>query len=295
MTDRRNLPLSALRAFESAATYLHLGKAGTDLGVTHGAVSHQIRSLEEKLGVQLFSRAHNRLTLTPAGSRLFQSVKSGFDTLLDGTRNLDPNDLSGPLVIACTQTIATSWAIKHICEFSQAYPTIDISVREIAPRAKSISRDVDVSICYGQPTKDDRNITKLASPLLYPVCSPRILQDHKRKHKTTDILSFVLIHDHQVSWKRWLSHYGMDKNTPKSNIHFPNTSQALNAARLGHGIALGNTFETQEYIREGQLVRMLDKSIEEENSYFLLTHNGTNKTLKTQIFAEWIIQACEPA
>ena len=115
MIDKRTLPLSALRAFERAAYHLHLGKAGEDLGVTHGAISHQVRSLEERLEVKLFLRAHNRLELTPAGRRLYESVNEGLNTILEGTHNLKPDELTGSLVIACTQTIATSWANKHIC------------------------------------------------------------------------------------------------------------------------------------------------------------------------------------
>ena len=112
--DRRTLPLSSLRAFESAAETLHLGQAGERLGVTHGAISHQVRALEDRLGTALFIRAHNRLTLTPAGARLYQAVKEGLDRILDGTRNLDPQELDGPLTIGCTQTIATSWAARLI-------------------------------------------------------------------------------------------------------------------------------------------------------------------------------------
>lgn len=295
MSNRKNLPLSALRAFESVATHLHMGKAGEDLGVTQGAISHQIRSLEERLEVQLFSRAHNKLTLTPAGNRLYSSVKTGFDVLLDGTRNLQPNDLEGPLVIACTHTIATNWAAKNICEFFQHYPTIDITIREIKPRQKTIPRDIDVAICYGEPDKDDRQIIKLSHPPLYPVCHPSLLRNRKPTQNPIDITNFTLIHDHQVSWNRWLREYGVSPEVTQSSIRFPNTSQALTAAKLGFGVALGNSLETQELIREGQLMRLLNKPIAEEKCYYLLTQNNQNKMLKAQIFEEWIIQACEQA
>ena len=112
--DRRKLPLSALRAFEAAAQTLHLGKAGEQLGVTHGAISHQIRALEEQLGVVLFSRANNRMALTAAGISLYDSVRDGFDLIADGARHLSRDKMSGTLHIACTQTMATCWATKHI-------------------------------------------------------------------------------------------------------------------------------------------------------------------------------------
>jgi len=294
MIDRRNLPLSALRAFESAAEHLHMGKAGENLGVTHGAVSHQVRLLEDRLGAQLFSRANNSLALTPAGKRLFSAVSQGFDRILDGTRYLDPDTLSGPLIIGCTQTIALSWAAQHICEFYRRYPTIQISVREIQSNQPAIPRDIDIAICYGEPRPDDRKVIKLGAPLLFPVCNPILLQKHQTKTKASDVLHHTLIHDQQVSWAKWMEKHGVDSSRASSNISFANTSQALHAAIKGAGIALSNALEAQEYVKEGSLVRFIDKSIEEEAGYFLLTPGEDNQTIKTQIFQEWIVRACDP-
>lgn len=293
MIDRRTLPLSSLRAFESAAQHLHMGKAGADLGVTHGAVSHQVRLLEERLGVQLFSRAHNSLALTPAGSRLVVAVTEGFNRILEGTRYLDPENLSGPLIIGCTQTIGSSWAAKHICEFYKQYPTITVTVQEIQPRQKHIPRGIDVAICYGAPDEDDRRLTLLGTPLLYPICSPAFLQQCQVRLRPSDLTKFTLIHDNQVSWANWMREHGVDASLATSNIHFPNTSQALRSALLGAGVALCNTLETQEYIKDGHLVRLIDKPIKEAHSYYLLSPSNQNQTMKTQIFEEWIISACD--
>ncbi|GAB2189303.1 LysR substrate-binding domain-containing protein [Sessilibacter sp. MAH2] len=286
--DRRNLPLSALRAFESAAECLHLGRAGEKLGVSHGAISHQVRALEEQLSVKLFSRAHNKLALTPAGQRLYQSVKDGFDKIADATRNLNPLELSGPLVVACTQTIASSWAAKHICEFYQKYPSIELRVREIEPLQKDIPLDIDIAICYGRPNSGDRSVKKLGAPPLYPVCSPTILQGRAPVNNPDDLSSFTIIHDGEVLWSRWFERYGVDPDSPKSNIYFSNTSQALAAARLGYGVALGNTFEAYDFIRDGQLVQLFDLPIDEAHEYYLLTQTEANKPLKVSIFEEWI-------
>jgi len=295
MIDRRTLPLSSLRAFESTAQHLHMGKAGQELGVTHGAVSHQVRQLEERLGIKLFSRAHNSLALTPAGARLLQAVTEGFDRILDGTRYLDPENLSGPLIIGCTQTIASSWAAKHICEFFQKYPTISVTVREIVSRQSDVPRDIDVAICYGAPNEDDRKLTALGTPKLYPVCSPKLLQRQKTgRHRPVDVTSHTLIHDSQASWANWMTKHDVNADRAESNIYFPNTSQALRAAILGAGIALSNTLETQEYIKDGQLVRILNNSIDEAHSYYLLSPSDENETTKTRIFEEWIINACDP-
>lgn len=290
MLNRRTLPLSALRSFEAAAQYLHLGKAGEELGVTHGAVSHQIRSLEDKLGVKLFTRTSNRLALTPAGSRLYISVKDGLDRILDGTHNLNPDALSGPLVVACTQTIATSWAAKHICEFQKRYPTIQIHVREIHPRQSVIPRDIDIALCYGAPDPDDRRIVLMASPQLYPVCSPALMKGQIDFARNENWNALTLLHDKEVSWSRWFEHNMVPMPDFKNSIFFPNTSQALTAARLGYGVALCNNFETQTYIQDGTLILLSEKSIPEEKSYYLLSHPEHRRSLKSELFENWILK-----
>lgn len=292
--DRRTLPLSSLRAFESAAETLHLGRAGERLGVTHGAISHQVRALEDRLGVSLFVRAHSRLSLTPAGQRLYEAVKQGLDRILDGTRNLDPQELDGPITVGCTQTIATSWAARLICEFQKNYPTVEISTREIRPRQSDIPREIDIAICYGAPSKDDRHLTHLASPALFPVCSPQLVSARTDGFDAKILEQFPLLHDKQVSWDRWFAAQNVPKPDTVQNIHFANTSQALTAACLGYGVALSNDFETQDFIRDGRLIRLTDRSIPEEKDYFLLTPAPARGSARTALFADWIIRACRP-
>ena len=293
MIDRRTMPLSSLRAFESAALNLHMGRAGAELGVTQGAISHQVRQLEERLGVALFSRAHNTLSLTPAGSRLLMSVSQGLDLIIDGARNLDPETVSGPLIVGCTQSIAASWAAQHICSFYEKYPDITITVREIESQQRDIPRDIDIAICYGAPNIDDRVITKIGAPVLYPVCSPALLNAEKQRIHLNNMSQLTFIHDGQVSWQRWMEKHGVESSQMHSNIYFPNASQALRAAVLGAGVALANTLETQQFIKDGQLMRLLNKPINEAHSYYLISPSIKNNTIKSTIFAEWIINACD--
>ena len=290
---RSSLPLSALRAFESAAIHLHLGKAGAQLGVTHGAISHQVKALEQYLGIDLFIRKGNRLHLTPAGRYLQLTITNSLDSIMDGILNLSPDTLSGTLHVACTQTLATSWAIKHICEFQKSYPDIELEVSEIEPKQKIIPNEIDVAICYGKPELQHKIATSLVTPSVFPVCNPRLLQNQSSKLKAEDVLNFTLLYDHLPSWDHWLKHYKVTELAKRKTIRFANTAQALTAASLGYGIALCNTLETDELIQQGQLVRFLHKPILEENSYFLVTQAREKQSLKAQLFSDWITKICE--
>lgn len=288
MLDRRTLPLSALRAFEAAARHLHLGRAGDDLGVTHGAISHQIKALEEQLGQQLFSRANKRLQLTHAGERLFAAVQDGFNRIIDGALHLDPDDLTGKLFIGCTQATGASWAVRHINEFQLTYPGIEIHLLEVRPRQREIPREIDVAICYGEPIASDRRVEELAAPPLYPVCNPRLLHGMPSVTRPEHITRFPLLHDTLNSWSDWFT--AMDVPLPENvrQIFFYSTNLAQTAARQGYGVALCNPFEIQEDLAQGRLIKLLNRTIPEAQSYYLLTHKAERQPLRARLFEEWI-------
>ncbi len=288
MLNRRTLPLSALRAFESAGHHLHMGRAGEDLGVTHGAISHQVRALEERLNVKLFIRANNRLKLTRAGERLLGAVREGFDRIVDGALHLDPNSLTGTLVIGCTESAGANWAVKLIGEFQLQYPQIDIHVVEVQAQQKEIPREIDVAICYGKPTAGGRLLEELVSPPVHPVCSPRILHGLPAITRPEHLGRLTLLHDSQNHWSRWFAAMEVTEPENVTQIHFYSTNLSLVAARLGFGVALCNPFEVQEDLREGRLVKLLKKTIPESQNYYLLTRLPEHRSLRAQLFGEWI-------
>ena len=290
MFERRKLPLSALRAFESAGVHLHLGRAGQALGVTHGAISHQVRSLETLLGVDLFIRDRNRLRLTAAGQRLLNAVRQGFDQILDGMLHLDPDSLSGSLVIGCTQSTAANWAIAHIMEFQAVYPDIELEIREIAPGQLDIPREIDIALCYGEPRAQDRRLELLAAPSVFPVCSPGLMFGVGRVTEPEHLLAFRLLDDAHNSWDRWFESMGQAGAVIDKRTRFFNTTLALNAARQGHGAALGNPLEIREDIKDGRLVQLIDASVPESNNYYLLAPPAASESLKARLFEDWIRQ-----
>jgi len=295
MLDRRTMPLSALRAFESTGKHLHMGRAGEELGVTHGAISHQIRALEEHLGIKLFDRANNRLKLTDSGQRLLRAVREGFDTIMDGALHLDPDNLTGNLVVGCTQTAGAGWAAKHICDFHALYPQIEIHTMEIKPQQKDIPREIDIAICYGKPNTTGRRLEELTSPPIFPVCSPRLLHGEKTVSQPQHLTRFPLLHDSQNSWQRWFTALNVPMPNHIKQLYFFSTNLSLSAARHGYGIALCNRFEVQEDLREGRLVKLLTRTIPESRSYYLLSDTEEKQSLRAQLFEEWIIEALSSA
>lgn len=288
MLDRRTLPLSALRAFESAGNHLHMGRAGEELGVTYGAISHQVRALEEHLQVKLFLRANNRLKLTIAGERLLTAVREGFDRIVDGTLHLDQDNLTGPLVIGCTESIGASWAVRQFCEFQAQFPQIEMRVVEVQPRQKIIPRENDITICYGKPEVGNRRIEKLASPMIYPVCNPRVLHDLPPITRPEHMTLLTLLHDPQNNWSAWFKAMQVTEPQEARHLRFFSTNLALSAARMGYGAALCNQYEVQDDLRQGRLVKLLKKDLPESHDYYLLTNQPELQSLRARLFEDWM-------
>ena len=288
INDLRNLPLAALRAFECVGRHPHLGRAGEELGVTYSAVSHQIRNLELALGTKLFDRTQNRLRLTPAGRQLHQAVAAGFETILSGTRNVNADEFTGPLVIGCTQTIGACWALKRVCEFQSLYPNIEIAIKEIAPKQQRIPTEIDIAICYGSPDAQRRKVQPLLSPSLYPVCSPGLANSHGQISTPAALSAFRLLDDGQNSWRRWFDATGEEYPATTDTLHVGNTYLALSAAREGLGVALCNTLETEADFEKGALVRIINAPVPEAEDYYLAKRITRVQSPRVELFEHWL-------
>lgn len=288
MLDRRTLPLSAMRSFESAGRHLHLGRAGAELGVTHGAVSHQIRALEDKLGLKLFIRANNKLQLTIAGEHLLKSVKEGLDLMVKGALNLNSDSIAGELIIGCTPTAGASWAVNHIMKFQTQYPQMRIKIVELQVKQLKIPTEIDIALCYGKPKIGDRRLESLITPKIFPVCSPSLLYGKPTIENSTQLAQLPLLYDDNNSWPRWFKsmHVKVPESTQKT--FFFNTALTISAAQNGFGVALCNPLEVQDDLREGRLIRVLEEAIPESQNYYLLCNKPEAQSIRAKLFERWI-------
>lgn len=288
--SRRNLPLNALRAFEVTGKHCHMRLAAKELGVTHGALSRQVRTLEELLGVELFKREHNRLTLTSAGVRLLKAVQEGFDLITQGALYLDPDNMTGPLLIATTPSIASNWLVRLIGEFSLKYPEVEIQLIMIEPRQQHLPSEFDVAICYGEPSFSSGNICQLFTDRFFPVCSPQLISDEKPIREPEDLFHYTLLYDRLGYWPAWFSSLGID-DKPSRSMYLADALQTLNAARMGYGIALVDQMEVTEELRAGTLIRLSDHTTEAKYPMYMVAQEDDKQTLRAKVFWGWIKNA----
>ena len=294
--ELRNLSLTSLRSFHAVGRHCHLRRAAEELHVSHPALSRQIRELEERLGTPLFLRTGNRLSLTAAGKRLHRAVSEAFGRLEQGLVTLDPGNLSGEVVIATTATIATRWLLRILAEVQQRYPEIRLRVTTIEPRARRLDDEADIAICLGEPEAPGRDVTPLYQEHYLPVASPQLLQarpDLSRALRPVDLLALPLLHDRQQQWPGWFTAQGVDYAPAAHGISVDYAYQAIEAARLGMGVALADRLEVSEDLKSGRLATVIERPYTIGQFLYLVNDHRAAVNDRTRLVLERVFRWLE--
>src|SRR5947209_19566771 len=175
---RPRLPsLNGLKSFEAAARHESFTRAAQELCVTQGAVSHQVKALEEELGVKLFNRERQRLVITESGREYLGVVRDALDRIALGTERLMQRQSSGALTISTSPDFAAKWLVHRLGRFAEAHPDIDLRVSATMHHVDFASEDVDLAVRHGEGHWSGLHVERLCSEQLFAVCSPKLMQD----------------------------------------------------------------------------------------------------------------------
>jgi LysR family glycine cleavage system transcriptional activator len=253
VSPRRSLPpLNALRAFEAAARELSFKRAAAELHVTEGAISHQVRALEDAVGVKLFVRLHRGLRLSEAGARYAPALQAAFDALDAATRALAPKRGGrARLRVSALPSFAASWLVPRLGAFHARHPRIDLALHSSAELADLARDPVDVAIRYGRGDYPGLHVEPLMTDAIAPVASPRLAltrPDQLRRH--------TLLHDGtSAGWRDWLAAAGVRGVDAERGLSFDDSGQLVQAAVAGHGVALARLRLAEADLRAGRLVQ----------------------------------------
>jgi LysR family glycine cleavage system transcriptional activator len=262
-----------LRAFEAVTRLGYVRSAAAELHLTPGAVSHQIKMLEQTLDVDLFERASRKLILTPRGKAFQQSVLEIFRDLDRGLQAIAPDRPGEPeksLSISAPSGLGHIWLAPQLLGIADqlGLPSVECHVaREVA---QVNWRRVDIAIVYDNPPWAGYSWLALPELWLGPVCTPSQLNKLPVRN-VRDLLQHCFLHeDSGDEWKRWLNAARL-KADPVRNAYFNHLSMAFHGALAGEGVALVSDFLAHDYLRKGQLVRPVDIVIPAAKQYFLVT------------------------
>jgi LysR family transcriptional regulator, glycine cleavage system transcriptional activator len=286
----RRLPvLNTLRAFEAAARLGSFTRASEELCVTQGAISHQVKALEEELGVKLFNREHQRLVITQAGREYLVDVRDALDRIGLATERLVQRQSSGALTISTSPDFAAKWLVHRLGKFAESYPEIDLRLSAAMHHVDFAREDVDVAVRHGKGDWDGLHAERLCAEQLFPVCTPRLTEGDGLS-EPSDILKFPLLHlDTRKDWSTWLDSAGVIGADASRGPIMNRASMVIDAAIDGQGIALARTVLAAWDLIHGRLVRPFAASLPLSKTYWVVSPKATATLPKIKIFRDWLL------
>jgi LysR family glycine cleavage system transcriptional activator len=285
-------PLIAVRYFEAAARHLSFTKAAQDLHVTHSAVSHQIKALEEWLGVPLFRRLNRAIVLTEAGQTYVRPVREALEKLGEASRALRAREQSGTLTVSVMPSFAAKFLVPRLGGFRRAHPDIDVRISASERLVDFAREDVDVAIRSGRGTWPGLRIDRLVRENLFAVCSPKLLRGPVPLQTPADLLEHPLMHDSdwpESMWARWLAAAGVKAEHLTPSLSFNNSSLMIQAAIDGLGVALAQEALVRDDLASGRLVKPFDIDMPSDYAYYVVAPEATAERPKVRAFRDWLL------
>lgn len=295
------LPLSGFRAFEAAARHLSFARAAEELRVTPAAVSHQVRALEDYLGLRLFRRTGRRVLLTEAGQILLPDLRAGFDRLeaaLTGARRLRQAG-GGVLTVTMSPAFAAKWLVPRLERFRVRHPEIDVRIHADVRLVDFAAEEVDLAIRYGPGAYPGLHATRLfPSEEVFPVCSPALASGLR---VPADLAGHHLLHDETEtaavslpSWRMWLQAAGVDPAQagidPDRGLRFSASAMATQAAIEGQGVLLGRGVIVAGDLAAGRLARPFVVSCPVPFGYHIVHPRHADARPAVAAFKAWLIE-----
>lgn len=289
-------PLNALRAFEAAAKHLSFKLAADELNVTPAAISHQIKALEADIGVPLFRRLNRALLLTDAGQLLLPDIRNGFQSFHRAMERLRTRNDDNILTVATAPSFAAKWLVPRLDRFSRAYPDLDVRISASMQMVDYETENVDIGIRFGGGDYPGVESELLLTDTAFPVCSPQLLEGEHALRSPEELRFHVLLHDESwrsnyesfPTWGMWIQGAGIEGIDATRGTRFNMTSDVINAAIGGAGVALGRSTMVEDDLNAGRLVKPFELTVPVEFSFYVVYRKGALDQPKVAEFHKWL-------
>ena len=288
--------LDLLKGFEAAARHLSFTKAAEELFLTQSALSRQMQTLEEQLGLPLFERRHRQLLLTDAGQVLHATAKSVLDEIGQAVSAIRRDQASQPLTVSTNQPFASLWLIPRLARFRERHPNVDVYI-SADNRIVDLERErIDLAVRYCGEAHLPAGSIRLFGERIMPVCSPALASDRARPlRRPEDLAQHVLlaIDDERgrfpwLNWSAWLAAIGIERLTPAGSLRFNHFDQVIQAAIDGQGVALGREPLIDRLLRQRTLVAPFPDRYATPRAYYIVHAPHAALRPEGQAFSDWL-------
>lgn len=284
-------PLNSLRSFEAAARRGSFQAAADELFVTPSAISHQLKTLEGFLGLELFIRQPRKITLTQAGEDYYRSIQHALMEIDQSTQRLISSHKTGELHLSMAPAFLTRWLLPRISGFYKTYPDIKLELSSQAGLVDFDSSETDMAVYFGDGQWSGIETRLLRHYQHSPICSPKLLVDLPI-NQPSDILRHTLLHvtKRQDDWSKWFDYAEVAYKESKQGMNLSSGALTAVASINGLGVALADLGFVSEELQSGKLVAPIDIAFRNEKSFYLVYQKNRAMTYSMKAFQAWLIE-----
>lgn len=285
----RRLPnFSALRAFEAAARHENFSRAAEELHLTHGAISHQVRGLEEELGRPLFVRNGRQVKITNDGLKFAQFLGKAFADIAAAADALRATTINQRLTITSIPSFAARWLAPRLGKFIELHPDIEVVLQSSGHMQDLAREGVDVGIRFGRGHYPGMVVLRLMGDVYYPVVSPHY-RGGQLPAVPADLARHTLLRSVE-HWTPWFNAAGLNLPEPSGGLLFEDLSMLIRSAADGNGVALVRHVVAMQEIASGQLLRLFDIDTPSPDEYFFVTPPAAASKPQVLAFRAWLLE-----
>jgi len=293
-------PLNALRVFEAAARHLSFTKASEELHVTPGAVSQQIKTLEDFIGAKVFRRTKRALLLTDAAQASLPVLREAFDKMEEASRILAAPGDDKRLTVSVAPSLAAKWLVPRLDRFQELHPDIEVWVSADMEVVDFAIDEIDVAIRYGGGDYPGLMVDRLMTETILPVCSPRLMTGDTPLKQPTDLIHHSLLHDNATeiaencpTWAMWLKAAGIEGIDANRGLKFNQSSLVIEAAVAGKGVALAKAALALADLEAARLVAPFDMTTPSSFAYYIVHPGSKARNKSVKAFKAWLMDEAE--
>lgn len=287
MPPGRRLPnFSALRAFEAATRHENFSRAADELHLTHGAISHQVRALEQELGRPLFIRNGKQVQVTTDALNFARSLAQAFADMAAATDAMRADTHPQRLTVTSIPSFAARWLAPRLGRFIDLHPAIEIVLQSSGQMQDLAREGVDVGIRFGKGHYPGMGVERLMGDVYYPVASP-LYRGGELPTMPAELAQHVLLRSVEP-WLPWLQAAGVKLAEPTGGVLFEDMSMLIRSAVDGNGIALVRHVVAMQEVASGQLVRLFERAVPSPDEYYFVTPPGAASKPQVMAFRAWL-------
>ena len=286
-------PLNSLVAFEAAARHLSFTRAADEISVTQGAVSRQVRLLEDFLGTRLFERDTRNLRMTTAGAQYYETVRNSLHEISQSTDAILQHTRDEQITVITSYAMASFWLLPRYKQFQDEYPDIDLRIVSVNSFNDVSHFEYDLALFFRALPPKELEVTPLFGEKAFPVCSPKYLESNPSLIDPKNLAQATLLtledSEDWVRWRDWFAQSGLEMPTNARRIKMNNYPLLIQAALNGQGFALGWERLVDDYLDSGLLVRPIAFEVSTTSQFYLMQPTRAHRKKRgAEQFCDWL-------